>query len=64
MGLKEKGKGNPTPKAKEKLSNMEIEEKENPALLQRVNLVHPHTHPSHVGFATRLTTPRTVVEDA
>jgi hypothetical protein len=64
MGLKEKGKGNLTPKAKEKLSNMETEEKENPAPLQRVNLVHPHTHPSHVGFATRLATARTVVGDA
>ena len=63
-GLQEKGKGNPTPKAKEKLSNMETEEKENPAPLQRVNLVHPHTHPSHVGFATRLATARTVVGDA
>ncbi len=54
MGLQEKGKGNPTPKAKEKLSNMETEEKDNPALLQKVNLVLPHTHSSHVGFATKL----------
>ncbi len=64
MGLKEKEKGNPTPKAKEKLSNTEIEEKENPAPLQRVNLVYPRTYPLHVGFATRLATPRTVVGDA
>jgi hypothetical protein len=64
MGLKGKGKGNPTPKAKEKISNTATEEKENPAPLQRVNLVYPHTHPSHVGFATGLATPRTVVGDA
>jgi hypothetical protein len=64
MGLKGKGKGNPTPKAKEKLSNTATEEKENPVPLQRVNLVYPHTHPLHVGSATRLATPRTVVENA
>jgi hypothetical protein len=64
MGLKGKERGNPTPRAKEKLCNTATEEKENPAPLQRVNLVYPHTHPSHVGSATRLATPRTVVGSA
>jgi hypothetical protein len=42
---------------------MTTEEKGKTALLRRVNLVLPHTHPSHVGFATSLTTPLTVVGD-
>ncbi len=72
-GSKGKGKGKPYPKDKGKKfpirqqrKNTATEEKENPAPLQRVNLVYPHTHPSHVGFATGLglATPRTAVGDA
>jgi hypothetical protein len=64
MGLREKAKEKCLPKAKEKLFNMAIEEKRKLALLPRVTLGLPRTHPSHVGSATKLATPLTVVRDA
>ena len=45
MVLREKGKANPSPKEREKLPSMEIEEKENLALLQEASLVPRLTHP-------------------
>ncbi len=45
MVPREKGKTNLSPKEREKLPSMEIEEKENLALLQEVILVPRLTHP-------------------
>jgi hypothetical protein len=45
MAPREKGKANPSPKEREKLPSMEIEEKENLALLPGAILVPRLTHP-------------------
>ncbi len=45
MVPREKGKANPSPREREKLPNMEIEEKENLAFLPGVILVPRLTHP-------------------
>ncbi len=59
--VREKGKANLSPKERGKLPNLEIEERENLALLPLTLLVPLPTHPSHEDSATKMGTPLTVV---